>query len=142
MKKLFLLLLLAGLLTACTAQEAPTFAIVTLGADSVYVGNHGVMVPDNIDAELIADINIVYMGTLYDVLSLGFWNCKTEIENLMGLWFPWTDDICTFLVFEFVSRANEHLGHSITHSPIWNAHTHECYEIDFIETKTLHFPHN
>ena len=101
MKKLSLLLILAGILTACAAQESPSFAIVTLGANSVYVGNHGIMIPNNIDADSIADINIIYMGALYDVMNLGFWNCKTEIEKLMWLWLPWIDDICTFLVFEF-----------------------------------------
>ena len=108
------------------------FAIVNLGADSVYVAYHGIMVPDNIDTELIANINAIYMGTLYDVLNLGLWNCETEFEKkFMWFGFPSIDDIRTFLVVEFLSSDNELLGHSITNSPIGNANTHECYKIEF-----------
>lgn len=171
MKKLFLLLLLTGVLTACSSYEAPiqemqtqgrhyffteevhgeyaielltknapnlyehSFAVVNLGADSVYVGNHHILIPHNIDVGLIANVNIIYMGALHDVLSLGFWNCKTEIEKLMRLWLP-IDSICTFLVFEFLSSAEELIGHSISISPIWNANTHECYAIEFVEIAT------
>lgn len=114
------------------------FAIVNLGADNVYVGNFGIKIPENIDANLISNVNAIYMGDLHDVLNLGFWNCETEIEKkLMWFGFPSVNDIRAFLVFELLSSDNELLGHSITNSPIWNANTHECYEIEFIEIETV-----
>ena len=125
--------IMTALLSGCSehnSQNDPSFAIVTLGADSVYVGNHHIMIPADIDVGLIADIDIMYMGTLYDVLNLGMWACQAEIQQ--HILFP-IDNISTFLVFGFLTDSNEFLGHSVTHSPVYNAHTLECYEMRLVE---------
>ena len=138
MMKKFIALIIAicimtALLSSCAEhnnQNDPSFAIVILGADSVYVGNHHIMIPAGIDAELIANIDIMYMGTLYDVLNLGVWTCQTEIQR--HILFP-IDNVSTFLVFGFLTDSNEFLGYSVTQSPVYNANTVECYEMRFIE---------
>lgn len=139
MRYLLLLLLFASL-TGCSGgieaaaeslnQNEHSYAIVNLGADNVYVGNHHITIPADIDAGLISDIDVIYMGALHDVLNRGFWNCETEFEMLL---FIDIDDISEFIVLELLSSSNELLGHSISHSPVDNANTHECYEIEFIE---------
>ena len=137
---------MAVLLSGCSelsgvyaSQNELSFAIVNLEADNVGVGNHHIMIPDNIDARLISDINIVYMGDLHDVLNQGLWECRVEIEYLMHFLAidisALIDDISEFLVFEFLSSCEEILGHSISHSPIHNSHvaTLECFNIDLTE---------
>ena len=110
------------------------YAFVDIGADSVYVGHHAIRIPNDIDAELISDVSVIYMGALHDVLNKGFWSCITEVKELMR--HP-IDDVSKLVVFEFLSGSNEFLGHGVSHSPVFNADTHECYEIKFIGIKPL-----
>ena len=145
MKKLFLLLLFAFALPACTSYDAATeeslflgdhHVIAIIGADNVYVGNFHIKVPDCIDSNTISDVRIIFMGTLDDIFYQGFWECEAEIASLIC--HP-LDDISAFLVFEFASTADEVLGHSITHSPVADIHvnTHECYSIVLTGIKRL-----
>ena len=114
---------------------------LTLGADNVFVAGFAVKFPEDILPNNIYDITVKHMGNIDSIMALAIWDSITEAEALL---FSSIHNAPILLVLELIDINGNIIGHSLTHSPIYNAITHECYsvELEGIEWQRVWSPTN
>jgi len=100
---------------------------LTLGADNVFVGGFTIKLPEDILPNDIYDVSAKHMGNMDSVMALAIWDSASEVEKLL---FTSLDNYSILLVLKLTNLDGKVIGHSITHSPIYNALTHECYSVE------------
>jgi len=108
-------------------QYKPVITL-TLSADNVFVSGVGIKIPEDVLSDDIYGINVMHMGDIDSVMTLGIWGSIEEVNNLL---FSNVENYPILLVLEIISSANDVIGHSLTNSRIYNAITHECYTAAF-----------
>lgn len=149
MKRFFLLplLLVSSLLlilSACSQNDEYCFAkqyvmrgvLVDIGADGVYIGDFFIGTPTVADSEPVSQVHVVHLGNLADDALDNFILCPKQVQTVASS-IEGTDDP-RIVVFSLISKAGTTLGHSISHNPVWNARSSECYTVHL----AMHVRHN